>query len=102
VTPAWLRPWHLRRLLSTPAEVVAGTFTGLYDGDAGLGRRTLSRSYLERRNVPAFVVYAAAALAAYEESLPHGPHDEIAVWEATGTFCTRRPPPVRRGHAGLA
>ena len=92
VTPAWLRTWHRRRVLSTPAEVVAGTFAGLYDGDEGLGRRALSQSYLKRRNVPTFAVYAAAALAAYEESLPHGPHDEIAVWDGYGHFLHQEAP----------
>jgi len=94
VTPAWLRTWHLRRVLSTPAEVVAGTFTGLYDGDEGLGRRALSQGYLKRRNVPTLAIYSAAGagLAAYEESLPHGRHDEIAVWEGHGHFLHQEAP----------
>jgi pimeloyl-ACP methyl ester carboxylesterase len=79
-------------VLSTPAEVVADTFAGLYDGDEGLGRRALSRSYLKRRNVPTFAVYADAGLAAYEESLPHGPHDEIAVWDGYGHFLHQEAP----------
>ena len=92
LTPAWLRTWHLRRVLSTPAEVVAGTFAGLYDGDEGLGRRALSQGYLNRRNVPTFAVYATAALAAYEESLPHGRRDEIAVWDGHGHFLHQEDP----------
>lgn len=93
-TPAWLRTWHRRRVLSTPAEVVAGTFTGLFDGDEGLGRRAVSESYLKRRDVPTFAVYAAAsaALAAYEESLPHGPYDETVVWDGYGHFLHQEAP----------
>lgn len=92
--PAWLRSWHRRRVLRTPAEVVAGTFTGLFGGDEGLGRRALSDGYLRRRNVPTFAVYAAAnaALAAYEESLPHGPYDEIVIWDGHGHFLHQEAP----------
>jgi pimeloyl-ACP methyl ester carboxylesterase len=92
VTPAWLQTWHLRRVLSTPAEVVAATFAGLYDGDEGLGRRALSQSYLKRRSVPTYAVYANPGLAAYEESLPRGPHDEIAVWDGYGHFLHQEAP----------
>jgi len=93
-TPAWLRTWHRRRVLSTPAEVVTGTFTGLFDGEEGLGRRAVSESYLKRRDVPAFAVYAAAsaALAAYEESLPRGPYDETVVWDGYGHFLHQEAP----------
>lgn len=85
-TPAWLPTWHRRRVLSTAAEVVEGTFAGLFDGDEGLGRRALSQDYLRRRNVPTFAAYAAAGPAEYERSLPHGPHDQIAVWDGYGHF----------------
>jgi pimeloyl-ACP methyl ester carboxylesterase len=91
-TPAWLHGWRRRRVLSTPAEVIAGTFGGLFDGDEGLGRRAVSEGFLRRRNVPTLAIYAAAGLTAFEESLPHGPHDEIAVWDGYGHFLHQEAP----------
>jgi pimeloyl-ACP methyl ester carboxylesterase len=91
-TPSWLRTWHLRRALRTPAEVVESTFVGLFEGEEGLGRRALSHDYLKRRTAPTLAVYAYAALAEYERSLPHGPHDEIAVWDGHGHFLHQEAP----------
>jgi pimeloyl-ACP methyl ester carboxylesterase len=91
-TPTWLRTWHRRRILSMPAEVIAGTFTGLYDGDEGLGRRLLSQSYLRRRRVPTFAIYAAGGPTAYEESFTHGPQDKVAAWDGYGHFLHQEAP----------
>jgi pimeloyl-ACP methyl ester carboxylesterase len=91
-TPEFLRTWHLRRVLGMPGHVVSGCLSGLYEGDEGIGRAVVAADYLRQRTAPRLAVYASAAAATFERSLPAGDRDEIHLWDGAGHFLHQERP----------
>lgn len=108
-TPAWLRGWHIRRILGTDQDVLRDALLGLLEGDQAIGLKSRGAGYLQRRQAPTLAIYAgaSAAIAEWDRSLAHGPADEIAVWAEHGHFLHQESPEVfadklRRWLAGLS
>jgi pimeloyl-ACP methyl ester carboxylesterase len=92
-SPLWQRFWHERRLQGMPLSVIAETFLAMWGPDS-LGRRSVAETYLGQRECPTLAVYASlsAGAAEWERTLPHGPHDQVAVWSGTGHFLHQERP----------
>ena len=92
-SPLWQRFWHERRLQGMPPSDLARTFLAMWGPDS-LGRRSVAQSYLERRKCPVLVVYSglSAEAAEWEQSLAHGPYDQVVVWTGAGHFLHQERP----------
>lgn len=92
-TPSWLPAWHRRRLLSTSPDVVRDAFVSLYEGEDGIGRDTISHTYLPRRQAPVLAIYAGdEQRAAWERTILNGTHDDVRVWPDNGHFLHQEDP----------
>ena len=94
-SPPWQRLWHERRLGGTPIPLIAKAFCACYEGVDGIGHRSVSEAYLGRRKCPILSVHSganAALVAAWEETLPHGPDDQVVVWNDCGHFLHQEMP----------
>jgi pimeloyl-ACP methyl ester carboxylesterase len=94
-SPPWQRLWHERRLGTIQIALIAELFCACYEGDDGVGHRTLSGPYLSRRQCPVLSVHSgtsAALIAPWERSLPHRPDDLITEWNGCGHFIHQERP----------
>ena len=78
-TPAWMKTWHRRRALGTPAHVVTGCIHGMYGHEKAIGRKEVAEEYLKDRVAPRLAVFRAEENTAVEHKLPLGKFGEIAV-----------------------
>jgi pimeloyl-ACP methyl ester carboxylesterase len=89
----WQRLWHERRLAGMPPSTLATTFSAMW-APGTPGRRSSAVDYLARRSCPVLAVYAEARAetCAWERTLPHGPHDQIVLWDGVGHFLHQERP----------
>ena len=92
-SPLWQRFWHERRLQGMSPSDLARTFLAMWGPDS-LGRRSVAQSYLERRKCPMLAVYSGLSVEAaeWEQSLAHGPYDQIVAWTGAGHFLHQERP----------
>lgn len=85
-SPAALRTWHERRVLSCPHHVLWQVVEGLFASDDQFGVRPQSQSYLARRSCPVLSFYADPARAAWEASGFKHPYAKAVAWDGSGHF----------------
>lgn len=87
-----LAAWHARRVLGTPAHVVAETFAGIYEPDDQIGLDPASSDYLRRRECPVLSVTARPSLADRERTLSTHPKSAAVTWSGAGHWLHQERP----------
>ena len=91
-TPSNLVAWHGRRVLGTPHEVVAETFSGIFEPDDQIGLAPASSEYLLRRTCPVLSLYAHPGRAERERPLMRHPYSRAVSWEGAGHWLHQERP----------
>jgi pimeloyl-ACP methyl ester carboxylesterase len=79
-----LRTLHRRRVVGADPAVVAGVFSGMYEGPDQFGLRETSERYLARRHCPVLAVHQSADTGAWEQGIATHPYSRTVVWENIG------------------
>ncbi|HEX2312682.1 MAG TPA: alpha/beta fold hydrolase [Thermomonospora sp.] len=83
-TPEDVRTRHARKILGTPAHVLARAFPAMFTDPGQWGARPASDAYLARRACPVLTCRADAEAAAWERGLPTHPASRVLHWPGAG------------------
>lgn len=82
-TPEFLKVWRGRRMLGTPAHVLAQAYAGMYTAPDAIGVRAHSERYLTKRRCPVLTLWTFAEAAAWERSLSCS---TVVCWPGAGHY----------------
>jgi pimeloyl-ACP methyl ester carboxylesterase len=92
MSPAHLKPWHMRRIAGVPPHVLRDTGIALLGGPEALSYRSVSERYLQGRRCPVLAIYAAPDRAALEATLLTDPRSTSIAWEGSGHWLHQERP----------
>lgn len=83
-TPPFVRTSHARKILATPAHVLAQAFPAMFTDDGAWGARPASDERIAARACPVLTIRADAAQAAWESELSKHPASRAVHWPESG------------------
>jgi pimeloyl-ACP methyl ester carboxylesterase len=92
MSPAHLKPWHMRRIAGVAPHVLRDTGKGLFGGEDAPVYRMASEKYLEGRSCPVLAIYAAPGRAAVEAAMLTDPRSKAIAWEGSGHWLHQERP----------